>query len=274
MAANPRWLLIQDGCQSMMMETKTRKWNAKAHQKAAALNHCLAGIGEENQKTLYKIIWLTLTHRRYSRRLFYYKIQNNLTPAYLKDPLPPLINHQHGTRSENVFQELKCNTESYRSSFYRDGVRCWNRIGQLLRNAPNLQQFKCRILAGYRSTPKSIFGIHDPLGTKRLFQLRVGLSPLLEHTKKHNFLDTPSNICTICKSPENTEHFFLHCARFTEARYTFLNTIHLLNRNFHLLVPEEKSLFLLYGDKSLAIDINKLVLKATLKYLKDTERFA
>ena len=192
----------------------------------------------------------------------------------MKDPLPPLINHQHGTRSENVFQELKCNTESYRSSFYPDGVRCWNRIGQLLRNAPNLQQFKCRILAGYRSTPKSIFGIHDPLGIKRLFQLRVGLSPLLEHKKKHNFIDTPSNICTTCKSPENTEHFFLHCARFTEARYTFLNTIHLLNRNFHLLVPEEKSLFLLYGDKSLANDTNKLVLKATLKYLKDTERFA
>ena len=242
--------------------------------------HCALAItgawkGTGLNKIYDELGWESITDRRYSRRLFhFYKIQNNLTPAYLKDPLPPLIKHQHGTRSENVFQELKCNTESYRSSFYPDGIRCWNRIGQLLRNAPNRQQFKCRILAGYRSTPKSIFGIHDPLGIKRLFQLRVGLSPLLEHKKKHNFLDTPSNICTTCKSPENTEHFFLHCARFTEARYTFLNTIHLLNRKFHLLVPEEKSLFLLYGDKSLANYTKMLVLKATLKYIKDTERFA
>ena len=80
-----------------------------------------------------------------------------------------------------------------------------------------------------------------------------------------------NNLLNKCKIPE---HFFLHCARFTEARYTFLNTIHLLNRNFLLLVPEEKSLFILYGDKSLAHDTNKLVLKATLKYLKYTERFA
>ena len=163
-------------------------------------SHCALAItgawkGTGLNKIYDELRWESLTDRRYSRRLFhFYKIQNNLSPAYLKDPLPLLINHQHGTRSENVFQELKCNTESYRSSFYPDGVKCWNRIGQLLRNAPNLQQFKCRFLAGYRSTPKSIFGIHDPLGIKRLFQLRIGLSPLLEHKKKHNFLVPPVNL--------------------------------------------------------------------------------
>ena len=69
------------------------------------------------------------------RLLHFYKIQTNLTPAYLKDPLPPVKNHQYGTRSEHVLQEIKCNTDIHRGSFYPDIVRCWNRIGNALRNS-------------------------------------------------------------------------------------------------------------------------------------------
>ena len=192
----------------------------------------------------------------------------------MKDHLPPEIRHKYDTRSEYVFQELKCNTDTYRGSFYPESVKCWNRIGHQLRNSPNLKAFKTRLLAGYRSTPKSIFGIHDTIGVKRLFQLRVGLSPLIEHKKKHNFLDTPSNICTTCNSPENLEHFFLHCTRFSVARHEFLKTIILLNRDFHLLEPKVKIKFLLYGDKSLSNITNKSVLKSSIKYLNDTKRFS
>ena len=61
--------------------------------------------------------WKSLNDRRYCRRLLhFYKIQTNLTPAYLKDPLPPVKNHQYGTRSEHVLQEIKCNTDIYRGS--------------------------------------------------------------------------------------------------------------------------------------------------------------
>ena len=38
--------------------------------------------------------WESLTDRRWCRRLFhFYKIQNNLTPPYLKDPIPPIRSH-------------------------------------------------------------------------------------------------------------------------------------------------------------------------------------
>ena len=117
------------------------------------------------------------------------KIQNNLTPAYMKDPLPLSKNNRYGTRSEHVLQEFKCNTVSYRGSFYPDSVKCWNRIGRLYRNSPNLKSFKAKLVASYSPTPKSIFGIFNPIGVQRLFQLRVGLSPLLEHKNNHNFLE-------------------------------------------------------------------------------------
>ena len=40
--------------------------------------------------------WEPLNDRRYCRRLLQsYKIQNNLTPADLKDPLPPVVSHRY-----------------------------------------------------------------------------------------------------------------------------------------------------------------------------------
>ena len=125
-----------------------------------------------------------------------------------------------------------------------------------------------------RPSPKSIFDIHDSRWVRRLFQLRVGLSPLLAHKNNHKFLDTPSDKCTTCNRSENLEHFFLFCICFTEARRTLFNSVLALYGNFGLLQLKEKTNVLLYGDSSLNFATNKLLLKATLKFLKDTERFA
>ena len=124
-----------------------------------------------------------------------------------------------------------------------------------------------------RRPPKRIFDIHDPIGMKWLFQLRVGLSPLYAHKKNHNFSDTPCDKCDVCKRTENLEHFFLHCIRFTEIRRTLLNSVLPLNGNFSQLNPQNKIQLLLYGDTSFIDAINKLLLISTLKFLRDCERF-
>ena len=137
-----------------------------------------------------------------------YKIQNNLTPLYLKDPSPSIRTHLFGSRSENVLNELRCKSKRYINSFYPNSIRNWNKIGPELSNSPNLKSFQTNILALIRHPPKSIFGIHDPRGIKWLFQLRVGHSPLYDHKMKHNFSDSPSDKCDVCKRSENIEHFF------------------------------------------------------------------
>ena len=86
--------------------------------------HCALAItgawkGSSSTKIYEELGWESLTDRRYCRRLSrFYKIQNNLTPACMKDPLPPSKNNRYGTRSEHVLQEFKCNTVSYKGSFY------------------------------------------------------------------------------------------------------------------------------------------------------------
>ena len=54
------------------------------------------------------------------------------------------------------------------------------------------------IIALIRPESKTFFQIHDPVGLRYLFQLRVRLSPLKGHKWCHNFIDTPSGIC-LCK---------------------------------------------------------------------------
>jgi len=231
--------------------------------------------GTNLNKIYEQLGWESLTDRRWSRRLFhFYKIQNNLTPLYLKSVVPPVRNHLFGTRSENVLNEIKCNSNSYKNSFYPDSVNCWNKIGIDLRNCPNLMIFKRNILALIRPLSKSIFDIHDPLGIKWLYQLRVGLNPLRYYKKNHNFNDTPTDICDYCQVSENCEHFFLHCERFVEPRISLFNQLLILNiHNFIQLQLKEKIKMLLYGDSSFSKTKNKLLLQATLIYIRETNRF-
>ena len=95
--------------------------------------------------------WESLTDRRWCRCLFhFYKIQNNLTPLYLKDPIPPIRSHLFGSQSVNVINEIRCKSKSYSNSFYPDSIRCWNKIGPELRNSPNLKSFKLGIPIGLK----------------------------------------------------------------------------------------------------------------------------
>ena len=202
--------------------------------------------------------WESLTNRRYCRRLIqFYKIQNDLVPLYLKEPLPPPRNHSYGLRSENALREITFHSDSFRDSFYPDSIRCWNRLGNSLQNSLNLKSFKANLTALYIPSPKSIFDIHDTTAIRWLYQLRVGLSPLNEHKNRHNFLDTPSDMCNICNSTENLEHYFLYCVRYVTARNTLFEDIRLLNVHFETLQPKDKIKVLLYGDTSLTKEKNK-----------------
>ena len=72
----------------------------------------------------------SLTDRHWSRRLFhFYKIYNNLTPSYLKDPIPPVRTPLFGSRSEHILNPIRCKYVSYINSFYPDSIKCWNKIG-------------------------------------------------------------------------------------------------------------------------------------------------
>ena len=72
---------------------------------------------------------------------------------------------------------------------------------------PSLTSLKTHILSLIRPKIKSIFDVHDPLGLRYLFQLRVNFSPLRSHKRQHNLSDTPSETCECNLGIEDTRHF-------------------------------------------------------------------
>ena len=61
-----------------------------------------------------------------------------------------------------------------------------------------------------KSTFQMSFGIRNALGLRFLFQLRVNLSQLRSHKMRHNFSDTPSEICECNLCAEDIRHFYLN----------------------------------------------------------------
>ena len=138
---------------------------------------------------------------------------------------------------------------------------------------PDLKTFKTHLLSFYRPSLKSVFGVHDPEGVKRLFQLRLGLSPLRSHKKRHNFADTPSDICLCKTGAETTEHFFMKCPFYDSIRLILArNVIPILTRNNLPFLPDHVDLYL-YGHKKLSDDDNRKIILQTIVFIKESCRF-
>ena len=82
-------------------------------------------------------------------------------------------------------------------------------------------------------------------------------------------------MCSINDGIEDTEHFLLFCKSFTEHRHNLLAGVNdVLEAYGYSEVPDNNTLqFLLYGNKNLPLEANRLILNATMNYIFETERF-
>ena len=199
---------------------------------------------------------------------------NGMTPSYLIDPVPKPRNHLYGFRLTNVIPSPPCRTERFQKSFYPDVINCWNNIGSNFRDTPTLPLFKSKILKIYRPVKKSIFGIHNPHGTRYIYQLRVGLSGLKSHKKSHNVSDKPDDNCSFSTGSENLNHFLLKCPLFINQREKLRTTVNPILSDLASYEELDLSKILLYGHKGLTFNNNRTILKATIKFILDTKRFS
>ena len=179
-------------------------------QYSAALIITRAWKGTPREKIYAELGWDSLSCRSWSRRMtLFYKIMNNLTPQYTKDPIPTPHQSKYALRNHDTVGRIGAKTEKIQSSFYPDCISEWNTLHPEIRNAPSVAAFKHKLLLKIRSPVSSIFGSHDPIGVSYLSQIRVGLSKLNLHKFKHNFKDTINPLCPTNDGVEDTEHFFL-----------------------------------------------------------------
>ena len=249
-------------------------------QYQAALAVTGAWKGSSTRKIYKELGWESLHHRRWFRRMTqFFKIMNGLTPQYLLDPIPVPRRHLFGRFATNDLYEFTCRNLRYLHSFYPDSVISWNSLGPEIRKIESISEFKKKLIETIRPhKAHPIFNVHDPENIKYIYQLRVGLSQLKSHKKKHNFRDTPTDICSCGTGVESTSHFLLFCPFFSIQRQALLSTISsILNSNSK--TPDMSNLdnaakvdTLLYGNENLNFLENKSVLTATIKYISSTGR--
>ena len=219
----------------------------------------------------------SLSSRRWSRRLIlFYKIINNLTPLYTRDPIPALHQSQYSLRKQDVVRRIGARTEKFQSSFYPNCICEWNKLDPEIRLAPSVAVFKAKLLSIIRPPKKSVFGIYDPIGLSYLSQIRVGFSKLNFHKFKHNFRDTVNPMCPTNDGIEDTEHFLLLCPSFDVQRRDLLAEVSQLVRPFVQINSLSNVVLinlLLYGDKDLSDNMNKNILELTLNFIHKTGRF-
>ena len=115
------------------------------------------------------------------------------------------------------------------------------------------------ILSFIRPESESFFKIHDNVGLRNLFQLRVGLSPLRGHKCCHNFIDTRSSICHCNQGIEDPNHFLFSCPFYTNLRATLVTSVNEILHRVNLNRLENQSQLYLDGDSSInSSDIKKV----------------
>ena len=108
---------------------------------------------------------------------------------------------------------------------------------------------------------------------KLLSHLRLNFSHLNGHKLRHNFNDTVDPMCTCGLEPETTLHYLLRCNLYSAQRQELLNNVCVLNPSLKNYSNEKLLNILLYGLENFNCNMNKGILKATIKFLKISERF-
>ena len=85
--------------------------------------------GTLRNKLYAELGWESLNSRRWIRRLtLFYKIVNNLTLSYTRDPIPALYRSQCSLRRQDAVGRIVTRTVKFSSSFYPNCILQWNTL--------------------------------------------------------------------------------------------------------------------------------------------------
>lgn len=222
----------------------------------------------EIDKLYAELGWLRLSERRNLHKLYmFFKMENNLTPLYLTELIPPRVGDisAYPLRNSDHYLSIHANTSSYAKSFLPSTIQAWNNLPSSIKNATTLASFK-RLIT--HNTPKipEYFYSGDRIPQILHTRLRTECSALNQHLFRRNLIPSPN--CT-CGEVESNKHFLLACPRFNLIRVEMLSKI----RQF---IPSDilvTTRLLLQGDSNISVENNIRVFKEVQTFIVKTNRF-
>ena len=243
-------------------------------QYCAALAGAGAWRGTSRERLYRELGWEDLYHRRWYRRLcHFYNLLKARSPNYLFVEIPPERNVSYNFRNMRTYDQNVGRTARYSNTYFQNAPFEWNLLAEDIRNSTSISVFKRKLLAKIRPNKNSIYGINDIVGVKYLSKLRLNFSVLNEHRFRHNF-DCLDPVCLCGRAEEDSEHFLLHCHFFEEARRDLLGSLS-DNPGLNITELDAPSLchLILFGNPDLTQIANRIIMEATISYIKATKRF-
>ena len=115
--------------------------------------------------------------------------------------------------------------------------------------------------------------MQDRYGISILMKLSVDFSDLRPHRFKHKF-NCISPMCKCQLEEETTEHYLAGCTIFQFHRSNLHNSISMIiNSDATSFSDSHLNSVLLYGGTAYNMITNKLILKASIKFIKVSKRF-
>ena len=149
----------------------------------------------------------------------------------------------------------------------------WNLLDSDTRGSKSIAEFKRKLLSKIRPTENNVYNIYDIEGIGILTTLRLQFSDLNEHRFRHRF-NVASPLCNCGTANEDNQHFLLYCPFFDNFRVNLHGELsELLNPDIPNLVDNVFCSLLLYGSAEFPFIINRMILEATIKYIKSSKRF-
>ena len=93
------------------------------------------------------------------------------------------------------------------------------------------------------------------------------------HKFKHKFQDSLNPLCNCSLNTESTFNYILRCPLFVDERKTFLSNIKSINQKFLEKNDSTLTQTLLFDDPAFSVEINTIILYATIQLVLSTKRF-
>ena len=248
----------------------TNKIKSVQYKGALAITGAIRGTSKE--KLHQELGCESLKGRRWLRWLCYlYKVVGTKQPAYHFALIPPF---QISSRNKGCIYEPFCRTVSFKNPFLPYTIKEWNKLYPEIRKAETYASLRKMFLDFITPIGSSTYKIFDQLGIKLLTRLRLlGFSHISENKFRHNFADSLSPLCFCALETESTVHFFLGCKNCTTLRRALMTDLKNINDATMSLNENDLLHVILYGNKNFDNKMNISILTATIKFIKDSERF-
>ena len=248
----------------------------KQAQYSAALAVAGAWRGTNRQRLYEELGWESLYHRRWFRRLcHFFNLVKSQSLDYLFHEIPPeryvCYVISYGLRYPRDYEVKVARTNCFSNTYFHNTLFEWNLVDEEIKNSTPLFQFKNKLLKMTRPEGNPVYNISDNGGVRLFTKLRLKFSVLNEHKFRHNF-DSLTPYCVCGTDREDNEHFLLHCPLFDSMRldlFDQLSEIPVLNVNL-----DDKSFcdLLLFRGSHYNVIINRIILEATILFIKNTKR--